>query len=377
MDSIKAPLPLHLENINKIHKKLNRKEWIRILSQPSKLLLVRDEKLPIEKKYTTNIQIKDESQIKLDVERSFHTISDESLRDQYKEYLYEILVEIFKKSQNMHYYQGFHDIISVFVIVFTDIKVLDDDNIIVELAIDKDVLVELAYNFSLLHLRDFLMDSLDFTVDQLRLIPFIVKVLDHDTYKKLNFKNCEMTSAISFVLTLFSHEDLNIEIVTRIFELVIVNNSIVVVLFIYALLIIELKGTLIKTYQESLDEFNDHSLLLNMVIQKHILIKINSFDWEDIFTKMDAIIKNYEKIKLCVNEFSVLKTSSMLHSQISYDQKELEELLVQESNLNIKNKHMSKNSQSLKMFVGAAKTSLILAVLAVSFKVVIDYYEYA
>ncbi|KAH3903058.1 GTPase-activating protein GYP8 SCDLUD_000669 [Saccharomycodes ludwigii] len=277
----------------------------------------------------------------------------------------------------MHYYQGFHDIISVFVIVFTDIKVLDDDNIIVELAIDKDVLVELAYNFSLLHLRDFLMDSLDFTVDQLRLIPFIVKVLDHDTYKKLNFKNCEMTSAISFVLTLFSHEDLNIEIVTRIFELVIVNNSIVVVLFIYALLIIELKDTLIKTYQESLDEFNDHSLLLNMVIQKHILIKINSFDWEDIFTKMDAIIKNYEKIKLCVNEFSVLKTSSMLHSQISYDQKELEELLVQESNLNIKNKHMSKNSQSLKMFVGAAKTSLILAVLAVSFKVVIDYYEYA
>ncbi|CDS10416.1 hypothetical protein LRAMOSA03092 [Lichtheimia ramosa] len=66
---------------------------------------------------------KDESQVALDVARSFNTFPKDikpKTKNQLRSKLQSVIVHVLRTYPDLHYYQGFHDIASVFSLVFNE-----------------------------------------------------------------------------------------------------------------------------------------------------------------------------------------------------------------------------------------------------------------
>lgn len=278
----------------------------------------------------------DETQIKLDVKRSFGFIKKIELRNEYRKILNELIIRFFKKYPTLRYYQGYHDIVSIFILVYyendrTDIKTL----------------FYCLEVFTLLYLRDFMMNSLDFTIDQLKLIPIILKKLDSEFVIKLKIDEIDPFYAISSILTIFSHDELNDQmdinsIVFQIFDLVISAGSMLIPLIIYSFLIIENKSQILAEYNLNLKNFENVNDLTHAIIQKILLknrpnleIWNNALDRSRIYYECDSL-KPLDNI----NDYSTLKRQSIC----SFDE------LITITNLEIesdKQRYLFKSKKSL------------------------------
>ena len=308
---------------------------------------------------------KDEHQVALDVKRSFGDVKDPHAKAFLRRALETVIVRVLRRYPRLRYYQGYHDVCSVFVLVFlhthtpdVNAEVLsmdalsgssstdDDDSdgvcssdgrdnlssssISTKLAddsllfIDSELLFEAVAIFTLLYLRDFMMNSLAFTIDQLRLIPLLVNQKDPQFCRTFLLHEIDPFFALSSILTLFSHDlrpqsDETRDIVFQIFDLVIASNSMLVPLMIYGNLLLAKKDDLLARYNDNIENFDNTTDLIHGVIQQEMIVGSTAQLWNDVLevtrsSTYDVLPKESKKI---LNNYSVLLTAS--HTPTSHE----------------------------------------------------------
>ncbi|QLQ79303.1 hypothetical protein HG537_0B06510 [Torulaspora globosa] len=329
----------------------------------------------------------DENQVQLDVKRSFPEVKDQNRKALLRKILESTIMRVLRKHRKLRYYQGYHDVVSVFVTVYiegygyhssgqndenlslSDLTSRGEENhsianleevsnsgssastelfegeINAKDYIVEDKLFRCVEAFTLLYLRDFMMDSLDFPIDQLKIIPQMIKSQDKRLFKQLHLDKVEPFFAISSILTIFSHElkpSSNDSQIYQIFDHVIASQSMLVPLTMYSTLIMESKDTVLKEYAANATNFENTVDLVHGVMQ-NVLVSA-SYDekaWRRILCMIRSrpIQDNSSKYKKMVNQCSVLTTTASGQKRnSSYGLKYVTDLLDREIEQNDKRK---------------------------------------
>ncbi|CAR28407.1 hypothetical protein ZYGR_0S00370 [Zygosaccharomyces rouxii] len=399
---ITALLKLGVSNFGFVTTDLRKESWYLLLSE--QLVLPEEPKNEADNEF----RHRDENQVQLDVNRSFSGIRDPQRKEKLRKLLENVIIHILRKHRQLNYYQGYHDVVSVFIIVFAqgkeyypqggvqeDVLCFSDmtnrDNEDISLStedvsnstsststqvfenedydakkgflVDEEKLFRCVEAFTLLYLRDFMMDSLDFPIDQLRIIPRLIKSIDTSLYKKLQLDKVEPFFAVSSILTVFSHEmkpteDKELSTIFCIFDYIISTQSMSVPLLMYANLVVENKQRLLEEYDANLNNFENFIDLVHGVMQKVLLgVSHDEKLWDKILQKMRTSVKSVDfSYKKLVNKFSVLVTTaagkatftSQRDSQTRYDLNYVENLLTNEIQLNTNRKSLNNQRKSEK-----------------------------
>ncbi|CCK70587.1 GTPase-activating protein GYP8 KNAG_0E03280 [Huiozyma naganishii CBS 8797] len=254
----------------------------------------------------------DENQVKLDCARSFGTVADENWRTRLQMFQETLICRLLRRNHKLRYYQGYHDIVSIFVNVFVDRENIDSN--------DHNTLLACLEAFTLLYLRDFMMDSLHFAIDQIRLIPSIVKLQDKGLVDTLKLDNLEPFYAISSILTVFSHnfkpKELDNSLIFSIFDFVISSQSMLVPLVMYSKFILKNKDRLLKETNHNSENFLNNTDLIHAVLQRCLSISNEGPDpqWTSILNETRVDYKSgrflLPKLASLVNEYSPLITTA-------------------------------------------------------------------
>lgn len=102
--------------------------------------------------------------------------------------------------------------------------------------------MQVLEHMSLYLLRDFMLPSMEPTIDHLKLIPYILQSADSSLGQLLS--QVEPFYAISSVLTLFSHDIESLNNICIIFDYVLASGSMIVPLYLYASMVISRKDEL-------------------------------------------------------------------------------------------------------------------------------------
>lgn len=398
-----------------VNHSLRRSCWRRILSTSMQIESDCDYDVSLEPH-------KDEHQVSLDVKRSFGGIKDIQKKETLRQILERTIVRLLRKYRQLNYYQGYHDVVAIFILVFleehgneedlstsdltsrdsdssdhenlsnssTSTKMSDDFSI----EVDEDGLFRVLEVFTLIHLRDFLMNSLDFALDQLNVIPLLIKNRDSAFYKKFQLDSVEPFFAISSILTIFSHDlksrNSPDDLIFQIFDMVISSQSMTVPLIIYSHLLLENKRMLIEKYNDSIDNFENATDLVHGVFQQVMLCEQDPKVWSEVLDKTRIAIEDTpHNMPQLLNRFSVILTTSKPRA-IPFTTQEVLTFLTQEVELNEKRKleglekrkvkSRRKNSRSKSLVsrlqqvislggLSFLKVSIIIGIIAILFKV--------
>jgi len=145
-----------------------------------------------------------------------------------REALARIINAILSRNPQLHYYQGFHDIASVFLLVCGEHEAF-----------------AIMEQLSLFHIRDALNPSLASTQLMLSLLFPLIKIADLELYHYLMRSNVQPYFALSWVLTWFSHGFDSLEIIARLFDVFIASHPLMP-LYIGAIIIVSVRTKLLN-----------------------------------------------------------------------------------------------------------------------------------
>ncbi|EDK36822.2 hypothetical protein PGUG_00920 [Meyerozyma guilliermondii ATCC 6260] len=193
---------------------------------------------------------RDEEQIKLDIKRSFTIVShlrsttvdhssftgiySSSDIDKLKRDLLNLLVKMFRTYPALHYYQGYHDIASIILLVCQNHQNPGD-----ELAF------RLLERLSLFHLRDFMITDINLSTIHLKLIPALLEDVDPTLYELLKqtsnvyrltngaLYDYGFVQGLSSILTMFSHDINNLPQLLMTWDFILSYNSISACAYVY------------------------------------------------------------------------------------------------------------------------------------------------
>jgi len=157
---------------------------------------------------------RDERQIMLDTDRSFvlYPVVDGKDKDELKTQLNRLIVSIFRRRPRLNYYQGYHDIISVFF-----------------LTLPQDTQLLCAENVSLYRLRDSMGTSLEPVLALTRVLKKLIGLAD-PSYASVLDRNLPLPYyALSNLLTLFAHDIPELPMIQHVFDYLLVRPPIAAV----------------------------------------------------------------------------------------------------------------------------------------------------
>lgn len=160
---------------------------------------------------------RDEEQVKLDVNRSFvYYPSGESEKqlDQRKEELSALITETLRRHPALCYFQGYHDIVQVFLLV-----------------LGPERAASAVIRLSLLRIRDFMLPALSPAMPHLYLLPAILYVADPVLCKRVS--GTQPYFALAATLTLYAHDIQEYGDIARLFDFLLASEAVVVV-YLYA-----------------------------------------------------------------------------------------------------------------------------------------------
>ncbi|KAK9449819.1 rab-GTPase-TBC domain-containing protein [Limtongia smithiae] len=189
----------------------------------------------------------DEAQVKLDVDRSFANypspISPAELVA-HRAALTHVIVTVLRRHPGLAYYQGFHDIAQVSYLV-----------------LGASLAVEVLERLALDRLRDFMMPSIQPSLDHLALIPILLARVDRPVASAL--VPVSPNYALAAVLTLFAHEFDKCDDITLLFDFLLACPDMSIPLYIYAVILIarrdEVLGLLDYTSDD--DDYDEKSAM--------------------------------------------------------------------------------------------------------------------
>ncbi|CAH2352236.1 hypothetical protein CLIB1423_06S01860 [[Candida] railenensis] len=317
---------------------------------------------------------KDEEQVKLDIQRSFTvlshlqsqmgvisgnessygtsinegdcnstytTILSKSDIESLKKKLSNLIIKILRKYPALNYYQGYHDIASIVLIICYDKETQ---------IINEELAFSILEKLTIFHLRDFMIQDINLSVNHLRLIPKILQVAELDLFELLKQTNgsflmsngeifdYKFYQGLSSILTMFSHDLINLKQILTIWDFMLSYDSILVNIYVYTSCLIYFKDDIFKELGLPLDdEYQDYSNvdrdIVHTVLSPGNLFKdINDIDLIKILNKAESLI---EKFPLELNQNT--KSPQNVNKKVNNESDETMSEIVEDNNKGVDN----------------------------------------
>ncbi|KAI1800504.1 rab-GTPase-TBC domain-containing protein [Daldinia bambusicola] len=172
---------------------------------------------------------RDEGQVKLDVNRSFVYYPNDDTQaqlDEKKSQLSDLITEVLRRQPYLCYFQGYHDICQVFLLV-----------------LPPATRAAAVARLSALRIRDFMLPSLNPSVAQLRLIPDILRAADPTLYAHVS--RTEPFFALSDTLTMFAHNVRRYSDIARLFDALLAREQ-AFTLYVFAQIVLRRRDELFQ-----------------------------------------------------------------------------------------------------------------------------------
>ncbi|ROW15249.1 hypothetical protein VPNG_02950 [Cytospora leucostoma] len=172
----------------------------------------------------------EEGQVELDVARAFvyypdYQSDEESSRQ--KDELSTLILSVLRRHPYLSYFQGYHDICQVFLLVLPP-------------ALRSPAVARL----STLRIRDFMLPNLKAAIAQLRLIPAILHATDPELWRHLS--QTEPFFALSGTLTMYAHDVQSLGEITRLFDVLLAREPVFSV-YMFAQIVLDRRAELFET----------------------------------------------------------------------------------------------------------------------------------
>ena len=238
------------------------------------------------------------------------------------------------------YFQGFHDIVQVFLLVLGPAQA-----------------IAAVAHLSLLRIRDFMLPSLSPSLAHLRLLPIILKCVDTQLCRHLS--QTQPFFALAATLTLYAHEIQEYGDIARLFDFFLAHEAAVSIYF-FAVIVMSRRDELFEIPADEPEML--HSVLSKMP---------RPLDLEKLIFRTKAIFTQHPPSSLpswswlWVSDYSVLKTTrTPLQTQSLGDGAEI--FKKQVKHLRREERRQKALDWAWKHRKPAARTSLGLVVLLVS-----------
>lgn len=265
---------------------------------------------------------KDEEQVKLDINRSFsilnHLQSFEHLPNEsftnifsssdiqtLKKHLLNIIFKILRKYPSLNYYQGYHDIASIILIMCYQ----EDQT---HGIIDEELASRMLEHLTLYHLRDFMLTDINLSATHLRLIPALLESVDldlfhlaksiNDTYVLTNgcYYDYNFYQALSPILTLYSHDLNNLRQLLLIWDFCLSYNSIIPNIYLYVSILVSKKekiferlGVKCQTFDELFHDTLDKDLIHSSLSPSYLLLSLSDSELIKILNYTEELLRLY------------------------------------------------------------------------------------
>lgn len=158
---------------------------------------------------------RDKEQLRCDIERSLWSFDSCKYWDEHyllrkRLVLQEIITAVLCTNQHLYYFQGFHDIVSVVMLV------LNDD------VLTYGVIDTLASQYFI----DYMGPDFEMLPIIMKFISSLIKVLDVELYEFLHRSGTEPYFATSWILTWLSHDVRSLDEIARIFDVMLCSHPI-------------------------------------------------------------------------------------------------------------------------------------------------------
>lgn len=218
---------------------------------------------------------KDEDQIRLDINRSFTilshwqsfhqqssqldsytTIFSKTDVDELRKKLFSLIIKMLRKHPSLNYYQGYHDIASVILIICYENC---PNSINPGIHIDEELAFSLLEKLTIFHLRDFMIIDIQLSINHLKLIPTLLENIDSGLFNLIKqtsnsyissdglYYDYSFYQAISSIITLFSHDINNLNHLLTIWDFILGHNSILTSIYIYTAFLLAKKEEIFET----------------------------------------------------------------------------------------------------------------------------------
>jgi hypothetical protein len=225
---------------------------------------------------------KDDSQVQMDVERSLWNIEiakywKDSYLSRRRKALSDIIMSILSRNRGLHYYQGFHDVVSVFLLVFQD----------------DHLAFAVAERVALSFMVDFMQKDFELMCQFMKIFLLIIQASDLELYNHLMTANLEPFFAASWILTWFSHDLKNVDDVARLFD-VLLSSPPMYIYYLCAAYVIYLRSELL--------EMEADFALLHSTLSR--AVETYGFPIEELIKSADNLMLqvSLDKIKLLCNQ---------------------------------------------------------------------------
>jgi len=171
----------------------------------------------------------DEDQVRLDVDRSFVYYpqnQSESESQRRKSELSALITEVLRRNPYLHYFQGYHDICQVLLLV-----------------LPPELRAPVVARLSVLRIRDFMLPNLNPTTAQLRLLPDILGRADPKLCRHL--WGVEPFYALSGTLTMFAHNIEKYHDIARLFDIFLAREP-VFSIYMFAQIVIDRRDEVLE-----------------------------------------------------------------------------------------------------------------------------------
>ncbi|KAK4515708.1 uncharacterized protein ATC70_010661 [Mucor velutinosus] len=149
---------------------------------------------------------KDEEQVNLDIIRSFNSFPknlEEKDKGKLQKQLKNVIVHVLRSYPSLHYYQGFHDICSVFILLFDEMYM-----------------------------------TMEPVLKQLTILDTIIRLEDLELYDFITEAGVLPYYCLSWVITWCSHDLDDLDKITRLFDLFLSSNPFMVIYFAAAVVLL-------------------------------------------------------------------------------------------------------------------------------------------
>lgn len=156
---------------------------------------------------------RDKDQLRKDVERSLWSLDtckdwSDSFLMRKRNSLQEIISALFCKFPLMYYFQGFHDIVSVVMLV------VNDD------CLTYAIVEAMATNFFV----DYMGQDFEILPTIMKLINFLIEIADAELFAFLSASGTEPFYATSWLITWLSHDVKDLDLIARIFDVMLSSH---------------------------------------------------------------------------------------------------------------------------------------------------------
>ena len=212
------------------------------------------------------------------------TDESEQQLDRRKGDLSDVITQLLRRHPTLCYFQGFHDIVQVILLV-----------------LGKELAISAVTHLSLLRIRDFMLPSLSPSLAHLALLPAILYSVDAKLCQHLS--GTQPFFALAATLTLYAHEIEDYGAIARLFDFLLAEDAVVSV-YVFAIIILSRRKELFEIPA-------DEPEMLHFTLSK--LPK--SLDVEDMITRAKTLVLEHPPERLPfrawnkISAYSVLKTT--------------------------------------------------------------------